>query len=322
MLRKILAVDDSALIHQMYKLFLSRYKNCKLISAMNGLEALDKLGQEEGIDLILLDINMPVMNGLEFLQRVQKEPAYQAIPVIIISTEGKEEDTIRGPEDGRQGIRQEALPGLRAARPHREDHGRRYVLMSDFQVSAELLDHLPRGRPRPPGGPGPLPADRWSATASIPRWWPGVLGPLHTLKGNSGMMGFTAIKEYVHRLEDVFAQHRGRRAQARRPRPSTGSSRAPAPCATRWSRPAARAGEVRDLAAEKAALDTLLRQRRGGARRRPAWPRRPRPRARRQRRRSPAAAARARRVRARSRPSTWPPAPARCAWTSPSSTTC
>jgi len=33
-----------------------------------------------------------------------------------------------------------------------------------------------------------------------------VLGPLHTLKGNSGMMGFTAIKEYVHRLEDVFAQ--------------------------------------------------------------------------------------------------------------------
>jgi len=103
MLRKILAVDDSALIHQMYKLFLSRYKNCKLVSAMNGLEALDKLGQEEGIDLILLDINMPVMNGLEFLQRVQKEAAYQTIPVIIISTEGKEEDTIRGLKMGAKG---------------------------------------------------------------------------------------------------------------------------------------------------------------------------------------------------------------------------
>ena len=103
MLRKILAVDDSAIIHQMYKLFLSHYKSCKLISAMNGLEALDKLGQEEGIDLILLDINMPVMNGLEFLQRVQKEPAYQAIPVIIISTEGKEEDTIRGLKMGAKG---------------------------------------------------------------------------------------------------------------------------------------------------------------------------------------------------------------------------
>jgi two-component system chemotaxis response regulator CheY len=58
---------------------------------------------QEGIDLILLDINMPVMNGLEFLQRVQKEPAYQAIPVIIISTEGKEEDTIRGLKMGAKG---------------------------------------------------------------------------------------------------------------------------------------------------------------------------------------------------------------------------
>ena len=103
MLRKILAVDDSALIHQMYKLFLSRYKNCKLVSAMNGLEALDKLAQEESIDLILLDINMPVMNGLEFLQRVQKEAAYKDIPVIIISTEGKEEDTIRGLKMGARG---------------------------------------------------------------------------------------------------------------------------------------------------------------------------------------------------------------------------
>ena len=34
----------------------------------------------------------------------------------------------------------------------------------------------------------------------------GVLGPLHTLKGNSGMMGFSGVKDYVHRLEDVFAQ--------------------------------------------------------------------------------------------------------------------
>ena len=124
MLRKILAVDDSALIHQMYKLFLSRYKNCKLVSAMNGLEALDKLGQEEGIDLILLDINMPVMNGLEFLQRVQKEAAYKDIPVIIISTEGKEEDTIRGLKMGAKRLRQEALPGLGAPQPDREDHRR------------------------------------------------------------------------------------------------------------------------------------------------------------------------------------------------------
>ncbi len=103
MLRKILAVDDSAHIHQRYKRFPSRSKNRKLISAMNGVEALDKLAQEGEIDLILLDINMPVMNGLEFLQRVQKESAYKDIPVIIISTEGKEEDTVRGLKMGAKG---------------------------------------------------------------------------------------------------------------------------------------------------------------------------------------------------------------------------
>ena len=88
MLRKILAVDDSALIHQMYKLFLSRYKNCKLVSAMNGLEALDKLGQEEGIDLILLDINMPVMNGAELLRAIADDERWSRLTRVIISTDG------------------------------------------------------------------------------------------------------------------------------------------------------------------------------------------------------------------------------------------
>lgn len=96
MLRKVLAVDDSALILQMHGRFLSRYKGCRLITALNGVEALDKLAQEEGVDLILLDINMPVMNGLEFLEQITKEPAYKDIPVIIISTEGKEEDALLG----------------------------------------------------------------------------------------------------------------------------------------------------------------------------------------------------------------------------------
>ncbi|HEX9859805.1 MAG TPA: response regulator, partial [Nitrospirota bacterium] len=93
MLQKVLIVDDSSLIHQMYKLVFMRYKDCKLISAMNGLEALDKLSQEAGIQLVLLDINMPVMNGLQFLENIQKEGIHKGVPIIIVSTEGKEEDT-------------------------------------------------------------------------------------------------------------------------------------------------------------------------------------------------------------------------------------
>jgi len=96
MLKKVLIVDDSALIHQMYKLVFMRYRGCQLVSAMNGLEALDKLSQEDGIELVLLDINMPVMNGLQFLENVQKEGVHKNLPIIIVSTEGKEEDTLRG----------------------------------------------------------------------------------------------------------------------------------------------------------------------------------------------------------------------------------
>jgi len=103
MLKKILIVDDSSLLHQMYKLVFMRYKGCKVVSAMNGLEALDKLSQEDGIELVLLDINMPVMNGLQFLQNIHDEGNYKGLPIIIVSTEGKEEDTLRGLSMGARG---------------------------------------------------------------------------------------------------------------------------------------------------------------------------------------------------------------------------
>lgn len=102
-LNKILIVDDSQLIHSMYRLVLNRYKNCKIVDAMNGLEALDVLSKESDFDLILLDINMPVMNGLQFMEKIKKENIYKQIPIIVISTEGKEEDTLRALQLGAAG---------------------------------------------------------------------------------------------------------------------------------------------------------------------------------------------------------------------------
>ncbi len=102
MLKKMLVVDDSALIHQMYRLVMSCYK-CKIVDAMNGQEALDILEKQQDIQLILLDINMPVMNGIQFLQKAAPLGITRKIPIIIISTEGKEEDTVRGLALGAKG---------------------------------------------------------------------------------------------------------------------------------------------------------------------------------------------------------------------------
>jgi len=95
MLRKILIVDDSTLIQHMYELFLARYRGARLVNAMNGAAALEALAREPEIDLVLLDINMPVMNGLELLQRMKSEPAYRELPVIVITTQGHEGDAER-----------------------------------------------------------------------------------------------------------------------------------------------------------------------------------------------------------------------------------
>lgn len=94
--RKILVVDDSKLMHKVYEVMLRQYP---LVSAMDGRQALERLKEHADVDLVLLDINMPVMNGLEFLAEL-KNLGSRPPSVIIISTEGREEDTMRGLEAG------------------------------------------------------------------------------------------------------------------------------------------------------------------------------------------------------------------------------
>ena len=96
---KILVVDDSKLMHKIYEVMLRQYP---IVYAVNGRDALTKLEADSDIDLVLLDINMPMMNGIEFLERLRADSAGRGadLPVIIISTEGKDEDTMRGLEAG------------------------------------------------------------------------------------------------------------------------------------------------------------------------------------------------------------------------------
>ena len=95
--RKVLVADDSKLMHKMYEVMLRQYP---LVYALDGRQALDRLREHPDVDLVLLDINMPNMNGLEFLAEVWNQRSKNDLAVIIISTEGREEDTARGLEAG------------------------------------------------------------------------------------------------------------------------------------------------------------------------------------------------------------------------------
>ena len=140
--------------------------------------------------------------------------------------------------------------------------------MSDFQASPELLTiYLEDARSHLEALDHCLLAlEREGLDSAV---LAAVVGPLHTLKGNSGMMGFSAIKEYVHRLEDVFGQIADGGLTLT---PAAFDQLFAGASALRDAveRACARRGEARDLGPEKAVLDNLLRQADGSAPPRPA----------------------------------------------------
>ncbi len=85
----ILIVDDSAVMRAMIlkTMRMTDLPLGEIYQAANGQEGLDSLNQN-WIDLVIVDINMPVMNGEEMIDRVQENPDTKEIPIIVISTEG------------------------------------------------------------------------------------------------------------------------------------------------------------------------------------------------------------------------------------------
>ncbi|MEM7408963.1 MAG: response regulator [Myxococcota bacterium] len=99
-MRRILIVEDSPTMRSLLSASLEATgEPTKIIEAANGFEALRQLPREP-VDLIVTDINMPDINGLELVSFVKSNPAYREIPLIIVSTEGSERDRQRGLELG------------------------------------------------------------------------------------------------------------------------------------------------------------------------------------------------------------------------------
>ncbi len=89
-----LVVEDSPTMRQLIVFALNRIRGLQVIEADDGVDALKKLSTQK-LDIILTDINMPIMDGLKLVRRVRADEALKNIPVIIITTEGAEEDRQR-----------------------------------------------------------------------------------------------------------------------------------------------------------------------------------------------------------------------------------
>jgi len=94
-MKNVLIVEDSKAIRSMIRVSLEEEGNFFATEAGNGFEAL-KILPSRPFDLIITDINMPDINGLELIGFVKSNPAYRGIPLIIVSTEKSEEDKKRG----------------------------------------------------------------------------------------------------------------------------------------------------------------------------------------------------------------------------------
>ncbi|MCP4198467.1 MAG: response regulator [Proteobacteria bacterium] len=89
-----LIVEDSPMMRQLLVFALSRIKNLSVTEADDGVDALKKLAQGH-FDIILADINMPIMDGLKLVKRIRADSVHKNVPIIIVTTEGAEEDRQR-----------------------------------------------------------------------------------------------------------------------------------------------------------------------------------------------------------------------------------
>ena len=89
-----LVVEDSPTMRQLITFALKRIPGSKVVEANDGIDALKKLSTQK-FDAILTDINMPIMDGLKLVKRVRSDAVHKDTPIIIITTEGSQEDRQR-----------------------------------------------------------------------------------------------------------------------------------------------------------------------------------------------------------------------------------
>ena len=89
-----LVVEDSPMMRQLLVFALARIKKLTVTEADDGVDGLRKLAAGK-YDLIITDINMPIMDGLKLVKRIRSDTVHKDVPIIVITTEGSAEDRQR-----------------------------------------------------------------------------------------------------------------------------------------------------------------------------------------------------------------------------------
>lgn len=87
-MKRVLVVDDSPSVRQQVGMALSQ-AGYDVVEAGDGTEGVTKINADKAIGLVICDVNMPRMNGLEMIEVVKKEPANSALPIIVLTSEGQ-----------------------------------------------------------------------------------------------------------------------------------------------------------------------------------------------------------------------------------------
>ncbi len=91
---RILIVDDSATMRQLLIFALKRLENVEFVEAKDGRDGLLKVSSDH-FDVVLIDINMPVMDGLKLIRLIRAEPNLRDLPICVVTTERANEDRAR-----------------------------------------------------------------------------------------------------------------------------------------------------------------------------------------------------------------------------------
>ena len=95
----VLIADDSSTVRKFVSFSLSA-QDLEVITAVDGMDALEKVSQASRVDLVIVDLNMPNMDGYEFIENLRKSERYKDVPIIILSSERSEEAKQRGKDVG------------------------------------------------------------------------------------------------------------------------------------------------------------------------------------------------------------------------------